>query len=247
MAQLPRQIGTTSQILPVFIRDSASTTGAGKTGILFNASGFTCYYKRSSGTASAAVTLATIATLGTYTSGGWKEIDATNQPGLYEFHPPNAAVASGAEWVVFYFQGAAGMVPQPLLLDLTATSNQDSVRGGMTALPNAAAAASGGLPTVDSTNSVKIQIPFKRNTAVSNFPFTMIDSTGTPKTGLTVTSQRSIDGGAFASTTNSATEVGNGDYVINLAAADTNGTNSIVLRFSASGALDNLVTILLQP
>ena len=55
-----------------------------------------------------AVTLVTISTLGTFVSGGFKEIDATNQSGAYEFHPPNAAFASGAKEVTFWFQGATG-------------------------------------------------------------------------------------------------------------------------------------------
>lgn len=34
-----------------------------------------------------------------YSSGGVKEVDATNQPGLYRLDLPDAAVASGADWV----------------------------------------------------------------------------------------------------------------------------------------------------
>jgi hypothetical protein len=145
MALLSRNVGATSEVLPVFILDSASTTGAGKTGLLFNSGGLTCFYKRSNGTASVSVTLANITTLGTYASGGFKEIDATNMPGEYEFHPPDAALASGAKWVRFWFRGAAGMVATPLFVELTGTNNQDAVRGGMTALPNANAGDAGGL------------------------------------------------------------------------------------------------------
>ena len=111
----------------------------------------------------------------------------------------------------------------------------DSVRLGLTALPNAAAAGSGGLGTVDSTNSIKIQTPVKRNTALSNFTFVMQNTSGNPQTGLVVTAQRSIDGAAFAACANAVTELANGWYTINLAAADMNGTN-IALKFSAASA-----------
>lgn len=139
--------GSTSIVETVFIQDSASTTGGGKAGLAYNTASLTCYYKRSNGTASVSVTLADITTLGTFVSGGFKAIDGTNMPGLYEFHPPDAAVASGAKHVTFYFQGASGMVPRPIKVRILAVNPDDSVRFGLTALPNAAAEAAGGLYT----------------------------------------------------------------------------------------------------
>jgi hypothetical protein len=84
----------------------------------------------------------------------------------------------------------------------------------------------------------------EKNTALNNFEFLMVDSTDhvSPKTGLTVTSQRSIDGAAFSSCANSATELSNGVYKIDLAASDLNGT-VITLRFSGSGADDRFITL----
>ena len=78
-------------------------------------------------------------TLGTYASGGLKLVDDTNMPGLISFCPPDAALASGAQDVTFYLQGAQNMAPILVEVELTANDNQDSVRGGLTALPNAAA------------------------------------------------------------------------------------------------------------
>lgn len=90
------------------------------------------------------------------------------------------------------------------------------------------------------------QVSIKKNTALSNFEFAMTDSTNhNPTTGLTVSGTRSIDGGAFASLTNAVSEVGNGIYKIDLAAADLNG-NVITLRFTATGADDLLITIVTQ-
>jgi hypothetical protein len=71
-----------------------------------------------------AVTLATITTLGTFATGGFKEVDATNMPGVYEFHPPDAAFVSGADNVVFLLSGATGMAPCAVEVELTATDNQ---------------------------------------------------------------------------------------------------------------------------
>jgi hypothetical protein len=115
----------------------------------------------------------------------------------------------------------------------------DTVRMGLTALPNAAAAANGGLPTVDANNSVKIQSAVKKNQALANIEFLMTDSTNhAPATGKTVTVQRSIDGGAFgAGALSAVTEVSNGLYRFDAAAADMNGTY-ITFKCTASGCDD---------
>jgi hypothetical protein len=134
MAKLQRLAGSTSHVLTIFIQDSSSTVGAGLTGLAYNSSGLTCYYKRNTGTAAVAVTLANISTLGTYVSGGFAEVSAANLPGLYEFHPPDAAYAVGARSVVFLLKGATNQVPVPIEIELTAVDNQDATRFGLTNL-----------------------------------------------------------------------------------------------------------------
>lgn len=87
----------------------------------------------------------------------------------------------------------------------------------------------------------------KQNTTSAGFMFVMTDSTNHfPATGLTVTATRSIDGAAFASCTNSVSEVANGTYKIDLSAADVNGRH-IMLRFTATGADDLNIEIITQP
>ncbi len=81
---------------------------------------------------------------------------------------------------------------------------------------------------------------------LNNFEFAMVDSSGVPRTGLSVTPQRSIDGGAFAGTSNAVSEVGSGVYKINLSAGDLNGA-VITLRFTATGAQDRLITVVMVP
>ena len=84
----------------------------------------------------------------------------------------------------------------------------------------------------------------KKNTALNNFMFLMVDSTDhvTGKTGLTVTAERSIDGAAFAACANAVTEVSAGIYKINLAATDLNG-DVITLKFTGTAADARMVTI----
>lgn len=87
----------------------------------------------------------------------------------------------------------------------------------------------------------------QKNAAFSDLEFLMTDSTtGDPKIGLTVTGQRSLDGGAFAAVTGSIAEVGNGIYQFDAVAADMNA-DLLTFRFSSAGAKDTFVTIKTRP
>jgi hypothetical protein len=132
MAKLEKVAGATSEIWQIFIADSSSTTGAGLTGLVFNTASLTAYYHRDTDTTATAITLATM-TVGTFTSSGFKEIDATNMPGWYQFCPPNAAIASGAKSCAFHLKGATNMAPLPIEVQLTAV-NPDSATAFMTSV-----------------------------------------------------------------------------------------------------------------
>jgi len=82
------------------------------------------------------------------------------------------------------------------------------------------------------------------NRALSDIEFNMVDASdfATPKTGLTVTGERSIDGGAYASVTGAIAEVGSGTYQFDAAADDMNGV-IITFKFTATGAADSFLTI----
>lgn len=84
----------------------------------------------------------------------------------------------------------------------------------------------------------------KKNTSLNNFEFLMVLSSDhvTGAAGKTITATRSIDGGAFGACTNSASEVANGIYKINLAAADLNG-DIITLKFTAADCDARIITI----
>lgn len=86
----------------------------------------------------------------------------------------------------------------------------------------------------------------KKNTGLDNFMFPMFDATTkSPKAGLTVTAERSIDGNSFSPCSSSVAELSNGIYRISLSAEDMNG-GKIMFRFFATGADDQLVEIITQ-
>lgn len=91
--------------------DSTSQTiylSVGSTGIGFSAPGISCYYTRD-GAAPVGIGLTTQTATGAWVSGGFAEVDATNQPGIYRLDVPNAALSSGVNKVLVSFRGAAGV------------------------------------------------------------------------------------------------------------------------------------------
>lgn len=148
--KLSIKAGSTSQSVLLFIQDSSSTTGAGLTGLTYNSSGLTAYYSFAGASAgSTSITLATLSAVNSsWSSGGFKEVDGTNMPGIYRFDIPNAVLGSGnGRSVVVYLQGATNMAPLPIEIELTGWDNQDAVHGGMSALPNTACTTNASLLT----------------------------------------------------------------------------------------------------
>ena len=126
MAKLSINAGATSQTVNVFIQDSSKTDGSGLTGLVYNSSGLLAYYVLPQA-ASAAITLATLAAAtSAWSSGGFKEIDATHCAGLYRLDVPNAAIASG-RFSTIYLYGATNMAPCVLEIDLQ--SNTYAING----------------------------------------------------------------------------------------------------------------------
>ncbi len=109
----------TSKIVDIFVLDSASAIGGGLTGLVYNSAGLTAYYKREGDASMTQISLVT-ATGGTWASGGFIVTDATNAPGSYELHLPNAAIATGADTVFIYLHGAVNMAPVVMEIQLNA-------------------------------------------------------------------------------------------------------------------------------
>lgn len=106
------KIGSTSVCFDVFVNDSSSSTGAGLTGLAHNTASLTAYYHESNAASATAITLVDM-TVGSYTSSGFKQIDATNMPGWYQFCPPNASL-DGGRATSFQLKGATNMAPMNL-------------------------------------------------------------------------------------------------------------------------------------
>ena len=119
MAKITIKKGTTSHICHIFIQDASSVDGAGLTGLLHG--GISGYWVRPGDATDTAISLVTISTLGTWVTGGFKQYDSTNMPGLYELHLPDAALASatGKDQVVVMLKGGTNMVPVLLEIQLT--------------------------------------------------------------------------------------------------------------------------------
>jgi len=157
--------GQTSVILRVKILDPTVSTGAGKTGIAYNTNGLTISTiadNEASPTVytGAGGTIETISTLGTYaapTSGKcrFREVSSAYNPGIYEIQLADARLAiSGAKSLLVSISGAFGGAECDAVIPLTDLNPYDAARAGLSALPTAAAGASGGLPTVDANNRV---------------------------------------------------------------------------------------------
>ena len=89
----------------------------------------------------------------------------------------------------------------------------------------------------------------KKNVALSNIPFVMVDETDglTLETGLTIAGQRSIDGAlTWTNVTGTFTEVDNGAYHFDATAADMNG-DTIIFKFTATGAAASFVSFITRP
>lgn len=144
-----------------------------------------------------------------------------------------------------FIDGAWGQIP--LLLQGDSYTSGMKVTGGYGWIGGIEANIKGNFvgDVTGSVGSISTVRP-KKNTGLDNFMFPMFDSTTkNPKTGLTVTAERAIDGNPFAPCSASAVELSNGVYRVSLSASDLNG-NKIMLRFSAPGADDQLVEIITQ-
>jgi len=138
------QRGSTDQSVVLRIIDES--TGIPETGVLWNTAGIDLWYRREGATKTSIVE-ATLATLdAAHADGGFLAIG----DGYYRLDLPDAAVATAAGVNGVMVGGAVtGMIVLGCYVELTAYNPYDAMRAGLTALPNAAADAAGGLPISD--------------------------------------------------------------------------------------------------
>lgn len=132
--------GTTD--VSVVIRIIDATDGTPVTDVVHDTSGIDLWYRRE-GAASTDITEASLSALtDAHSDGGFLHIN----DGWYRLDLPDAACAASASGVQIGGT-VTGMVVLAPYIELVAYDPYDTVRLGLTALPNAAAAASGGLFT----------------------------------------------------------------------------------------------------
>ena len=127
MAKLSVKKNSTSRIEYVFIGDNTSASGSGLTGLLYNSSGLVSHYLRPAGTATT-ISLVTQTVSGSYSSGGFVEVDPLRMPGIYRFDVPNAVFATGVDKAIVMMSGASNMIPVLMEYDLEATSYLDTTQ-----------------------------------------------------------------------------------------------------------------------
>lgn len=121
--------GQTSVVLRVKLRDSSVSTGAGLTGLTSASSGLRISAIADNEAAAVSYTVAgatieTITTLGSYaaptaTKVRFKEVDATNHPGVYEVHLADARFAvSSAKSLLLSISGATNLAQCDVLIPL---------------------------------------------------------------------------------------------------------------------------------
>ena len=152
--------GATQQSIDLFILDSSSTTGAGLTGLSSSSSGLVCYYRKGITGSAQQLTLSTAGTIGTaWTTGGnFIAVDGTNMPGVYRLDLLNSMVDT-AGMLTIMLRGATNMAPVVAELEVVSVDIYDSTRLGLSALPNAAAEALGGLATLSANQTSNGTIP----------------------------------------------------------------------------------------
>lgn len=110
------------------LRDS--TTGLGKTGLLTG--DMTGSYVREGGT-KVALSFTSASAGDSFSTGRWAEVDATNMRGLYQFHLPNASLATGAEAVTFHFN-ATGVIDKIIRISLLDVDLRNATNAGLSNL-----------------------------------------------------------------------------------------------------------------
>ena len=169
--------GSTDQSVVVRIIDSAD--GTPETGVVYNTSGIDLWYRRE-GATKTSITEATLSALNdAHSDGGVLHIG----DGYYRIDLPDAAVASGANGVMVGGT-VTGMIVIGCYVPLVDFNPYDGVRLGLTAIPNVAAGASGGLPlSVDANGSVAANITHA-GTAQAGAATTITLASGASSTNL---------------------------------------------------------------
>ena len=190
-------------------------------GVVFNTAGIALEYRRE-GAASTAITEVTLAALTTaYASGGFLHIGN----GYYRVDVPDAAFAAGSDGVLIHGI-VTGMVVIGCYVQLVAYDPFDVVRLGLTALPNAAAEAAGGLYT-RGTGAGQINQP-----ATGRIDANAVTIGGTAQTGRDLGASVLISSGTGTGQLNVTSGVVHANLVQILASAITGTAAQLAAAFT---------------
>jgi hypothetical protein len=135
-----RDVKVDSTSISIYLRFLDSTTGAPVTTLTFATAGLSLQYRRQ-GAAVTTITPVTLASASAvWTSGGFIHL----MHGWYRLDVPNAAFATGATGVLISGSGT-GIQSPGAHVQIRAVDFNDTVRMGLTALPNVALGSAGGL------------------------------------------------------------------------------------------------------
>ncbi len=112
--------GATDQTIYVRLRDS--TTGLAQTGLVFNSAGAVCRYTRVRGAATSIGLVTLASATAAHSGGGFVEVDGANAKGLYRLDLPDAAVASGVDFVIISIE-FDGIIEESSLVNLTGVAD----------------------------------------------------------------------------------------------------------------------------
>jgi hypothetical protein len=249
--------GQGSVVLRVKLRNSSVSTGAGLTGLTSASAGLvisTIADNEATATTYtvAGSTIESITTLGTYatptaTKCRFKELDATNHPGIYEVQIADARFAvSSAKSLLVSLGGATNLAQCDVVVPLRSVDPYDAVRFGMTALPavasgNAGAVIASGTGTgqlsvsggVAQADAAKVGGQTASASGTVTFPNATLASTTNITAGTIGTVSGNVNGNVGGNVTGSVGSVASGGITAASLAADC-----ITAAKVADGAID---------
>src|SRR5689334_2417921 len=129
--KISRNVGSTSQILNVFVQDASATSGAGLANVIGSNVLFSWWNGSQAAASSGAAS--TAATMGAFTTSGWVQVSSTLALGWYQFGAPNGVFAVGpvANLHLYASSGviSANMAPIPIEIDLDTQVDVTKIQG----------------------------------------------------------------------------------------------------------------------
>lgn len=114
--------GTTNHTIYFHLRNSAD--GTSKTGLAFNSAGAVCSYTRTRGNRVAIPLVTLVNPNSAHSDGGFKEVDGTDEKGLYRLDLPDASLVTGADKAIIHI-GFTGVFEESLAIQLVDNTEKD--------------------------------------------------------------------------------------------------------------------------